>query len=300
MSRVLPLCTLVLLCASVTVGCGKKDDPEPEGGGSSGGGSRSSGQPVLGAMNADAKKQAANRLKQIGLALHNYEGSNGYFPAGIVGPKGQLGLSWRVAILPYVEEGKLYQEFKLDEPWDSEHNKKLIPRMPKIYEPPNVILANGKTFLRSFSGPQAVIPGAPDGPKGSTFSRWANQPAGTPARGRGLIEFSDGTSNTLMVVEAFEPVEWTKPEDLAFLDAPRFGASGPPPGPLPRLGGLFDGGFHALYGDGSVRFISDRMNEQNLRALITVNGGEVVNWDGDETAAPARPPRFESRPPTRR
>ncbi len=74
-------------------------------------------------------------MKQFGLALHNYYDTNHCLPpAPLVDAKGKPLLSWRVAILPFLEQDNLYRQFKLDEPWDSEHNKKLISKMPKIYQ----------------------------------------------------------------------------------------------------------------------------------------------------------------------
>jgi prepilin-type processing-associated H-X9-DG protein len=80
-------------------------------------------------------------------------------------------------------------------------------------------------------------------------------------------EFADGTSNTLMIAEAAKPVPWTKPEDL----------SHDPNKPLPKLGGHTPGGFNAAFCDGSVRFILQNIKEPILRALITRNGGEVID-----------------------
>ena len=93
---------------------------------------------------------------------------------------------------------------------------------------------------------------------------WERQP-----RGLRFTDFTDGTSNTLMVAEAAEPVIWTKPDDLAF----------DPDKPLPKLGGHFPGGFNAAFMDGSVRFLHQTMSEKTLKALITRNGGEVVRPD---------------------
>src|SRR5262249_30142494 len=84
---------------------------------------------------AASRTRSANNLKQIGLAMHNYHDVNGAFPPAAVCDKtGKPMLSWRVLILPYIEQDALYKEFKLDEPWDSEHNKKLLAKMPKVYE----------------------------------------------------------------------------------------------------------------------------------------------------------------------
>jgi RNA polymerase sigma factor (sigma-70 family) len=86
---------------------------------------------------AASERQVRNNLKQIGLAMHTYREAHGRFPApAILGKDGKPLLSWRVAILPYIVEDGLYQSFKLDEPWDSPHNKRLLERMPGLYAPP--------------------------------------------------------------------------------------------------------------------------------------------------------------------
>ena len=147
------------------------------------------------------KAKAQNNLKQIGLSVHNYMSAYNQFPfPGISAPKGQpLGglpnpqpnLSWRVAILPFIEQQNLYNQFNMDEPWDSDHNKKLIPLMPKIYAP------YGKS----------------DAPKGHTHLRMFNSP-GTFGLAKSFADITDGTSNSIMVVESSELVPWTKPDDF--------------------------------------------------------------------------------------
>jgi hypothetical protein len=197
-----------------------------------------------------------NSLKQIGIAMHWHMGATGFLPAGIYGPDGKsIGLSWRVAILPYIEEDRLYKQFKFNEPWDSEHNKKLIDKMPRIYAPPDVD-TNGHTYFRTFSGPGAVmdVPAGRDG-----------QP-GQPVHVRPISAFRDGTSNTLMVVEAAEAVIWTKPDELEFK----------PNGPLPKLGGVYRDGLNVLLCEGSVRWVQGEIRPDTLKALITTDGGEVV------------------------
>ena len=261
MLRTYKLSALVLFAGVLALGCGKKDTDR---GGPSGG------------RTPEEKREAVAQLRQIGVAMHIFQDQTGHFPAGVVGPKAQLGLSWRVAILPQIEQESLYREFKLDEPWDSEHNKKFIPRMPKLYESPGAVAPAGKTYLRSFVGPSAFIPGPQMGPKGPLSDPWINQTPGSLARGRRITDFSDGTSNTILVVEAADAVEWTKPDDLPFPDVPGAPASS---APLPKLGQAADRGFHALLGDGSVRFVSDTIKEKTLRALITLNGGEVIRDD---------------------
>jgi uncharacterized protein (TIGR03067 family) len=196
------------------------------------------------------KLASANNLKIIGIAMHNYLDANrGSFPpAAIYSKDGKALLSWRVAILPYLEQGLLYKEFKLDEPWDSEHNKKLLDKMPKVYAPVAGDAKENSTFYRVFTGPNTIFEGT---------------------KGTRITTITDGTSNTILVVEAGEAVPWTKPDELPY-DASK---------PLPKLGGMFKGGFNALFADAAVRFIRANADPQLLRAAITRNDGKVLDLE---------------------
>ncbi|MBY0461480.1 MAG: DUF1559 domain-containing protein [Gemmataceae bacterium] len=288
MSRFLAFCLLGATVALATLGCGKKPEPTvapqpvpepaPE--------PRPLPQPGPSDGKKDAatdkKAEAAARLKQIGLAMHNFESNYGHFPAGIVGPKGQLGLSWRVQILPYLgeAEAKLFEQFNLKEPWDSEHNKKLLAKMPAVFAPVSGSGVEGKTHLRAFAGQLGFIPWSPV-PPGSKDAQppapWANVQPGQPAHGRSIGSIADGTSNTFMVVEAQEAVEWTRPDDLPFHDTGRADMLGAKLSPLPRLGGLYPGGFHAVMCDARVHFFPDTLSEKGLRALITTNANDFTD-----------------------
>lgn len=215
----------------------------------------SDGAGVVGALVEGVQKMrrsanrmlSANNLKQIALAMHNYHDTYGHFPPQAVYSKdGKPLLSWRVLLLPYLEQDNLYRQFKLDEAWDSPHNQKLLAAMPKVFADPAVDVKQPETVYQGFAGPQAFFEGE---------------------KGLGIAEFTDGTSNTLMVVEAANPVPWTKPEDVPYL----------PNGPLPKLGGHRPGGFSAAFCDGSVRFLRQNIKESVLRALITRNAGELVD-----------------------
>ncbi|HYT94720.1 MAG TPA: DUF1559 domain-containing protein [Gemmataceae bacterium] len=204
-----------------------------------------------------------NNLKQIGLAMHNYHDAYRCLPANAIYSKdGKPLLSWRVAILPYIEQNVLYQQFKLDEPWDSPHNKALLQHMPPQYAP--VREGPGEpfcTYYQVFTGPNTPFPDVP--PQGGPFG----------ARGLRLTEFRDGTSNTLLAAEAGEAVPWTKPADIAIS----------PVQPLPKLGGQWRSGCNVLMADGSVRWVDlRRVSEPTLRALITPSGGEVVPPDWED------------------
>jgi hypothetical protein len=191
--------------------------------------------------------KSSNNLKQIALAMHIYHDRKGRLPAaGIYDSAGKPLLSWRVAILPDIDEEALYKEFKLDQPWDSPHNKKLLARMPKVYAPVRgASLPPYSTYYHVFHGKGAAF----EGKEGTRFD-----------------DFPDGLANTLLVVEAGDPAPWTQPKDLAYS----------PDGPLPRLNGPFKSIVLSAFADGSVRMIQNSMSESLWRALITRNGGEVI------------------------
>ncbi len=201
---------------------------------------------------AAARIQSANNLKQLALAMYNYESANNHFPANAIYDKdGKPLLSWRVMILPYVDQQVLYNQFKLDEPWDSEHNKKLLEQMPKVFAAPaqsEESLKKHETVYQGFVGAGAFF----DGKKGVA-----------------VADITDGTSQTIMLVEASKPVPWTKPDDVPF-DAGKL---------LPKVGGLFPHLFQVGMCDGSVRGVSTSVKEETLRAAITRNGGEVLGPD---------------------
>jgi uncharacterized protein DUF1559 len=198
---------------------------------------------------AASRTQDQNNLKQMALAMHSYADVNkGFPPAAICDQNGKPLLSWRVAILPYIEQDGLYRQFKLDEPWDSEHNKKLIPSMPQIYYIPSAPMKTGETHYRVFVGGGAMF---------------------DLDKKVGFQQITDGTSNTLMIVETEESGVWTKPQDVAY----------DPQKPLPKFAPFYANGFNAALADGSVRFISRTIAEATLRAAITRAGGEVPGAD---------------------
>jgi hypothetical protein len=208
---------------------------------------------------AAQKTASANNLKQIGLAMHEFNGKYDRFPAVAIQKDGRPLLSWRVALLPYLGENNLYNQFKRDEPWDSLHNKRLLTPMPKVFACPgaDAATAAGKTHYRAFYGtgaffdPAVTLPGQ----------------RGDPTLGIRLPDISDGMSNTIVAVEAAEPVEWTKPDDLRF----------DPNALMPKLG-VSEDGFNVLLADGTVRYLKKPADERQLKAAITRNGGEIVVW----------------------
>lgn len=203
---------------------------------------------VQSAREAAQRAQSMNNLKQMMLAMHNYHDTYRQFPPQFnADENGKPLLSWRVHILPFVEQAPLYQQFHLDEPWDSEHNRKLIAQMPPVYRAPGSRAEPGETNYLGVSGEGALLVGK------------------EKVR---IADIIDGTSNTIMLVEAGDSlaVPWTKPDDFDI------GAENP----MAQLMGLRQGGFLAGFADGSVRFISQGIDPQVLKALFTRGGGEVV------------------------
>jgi prepilin-type processing-associated H-X9-DG protein len=205
---------------------------------------------------AAGRAKGQNNLKQLGLAMHNYHDVNGKMATNIYDKNGKPLLSWRVHLLPYIEQEALYRQFKLDEPWDSDNNKKLLAQMPEVFKVPNAkAMEAGKTFYQGFTCAKGTAPRA----------FFIDDPAARTT----FANITDGTSNSLMVVEAADAVEWTKPADLVY----------DPKKDLPKLGGHSAGGFNVLMGDGSVRFVRDTIDKMVLKAMITIDGGEVANID---------------------
>ena len=196
-------------------------------------------------------EKVRNNFKQLGLAMHNYLATNKTFPArAILDKNGQPLLSWRVAILPYLDEEagagakELYDEFHLDEPWDSDHNRTLISRMPAVF----------KSIPKSDEVETPFL--APVGDQTIFGGDIAHGPA----------DVSDGLANTIMLVQADHGVPWTKPADLDY-DAID---------PMRDLGHAERKGFHVLFSDGHAWFILDDIHPDQLRGLMTINGGEDV------------------------
>lgn len=212
---------------------------------------------VQSAREAARRTAMMNNFRQVMLAMLIHSDANRSLPAQAICDKdGKPLLSWRVAMLPYLEEGGLYREFRLDEPWDSEHNRRLIESMPAVYADPSAPdeQAAGLTTIQVLTG------------KGTPFT--------AADKAIHLDDITDGTSRTVAIVEASpdQAVPWTKPDDLEFDPAEPLAGVGNPR----RPGGLFLGGFF----DGSVRtFTPEEIDPQLFRALVTPAGGEQISLD---------------------
>ena len=204
---------------------------------------------VQAAREAANRNTSLNKIRQIGLAMLNYESGKRHFPAQAICSKdGKPLLSWRVAILPQLEEMELYKQFHLDEPWDSEHNKPLIAKMPAAYVKPGRPNDGTTVFLVPYG-------------KGLAFE-------GT--EGLTIGSFTDGTSKTILAVEVNDDraVPWTKPDDLE-VDLNK---------PFDGLGEAHAGDiFCAVFADCHTIGISKQCDVDTLKALFTRNGGEPID-----------------------
>lgn len=206
--------------------------------------------PAVQAARAAARRMSSsNNLKQIALAMHNYHDVYKKFPPrASYASDGTPLLSWRVHLLPFLEQETLYKQFRLNEPWDSPHNRQLIEQIPSVYRNPSAT-----------SPPTHASYLVPCG-KGSIFEG---------KEGTSLSKITDGTSNTLLVLEVNDDasVIWTKPDDLAY-DVSK---------PLAGLGMSHLGGFNAAFADGSVRFFAVSIDPSLFLRLLMMADGQPIN-----------------------
>lgn len=207
-----------------------------------------------------------NNLKQIGLALHNYHDDHGSLPpAYIADENGKPMHSWRVLILPYLDQDELYNQYSFEEPWDGPNNRKLHDRMPdylgrsgslKLYQchqSQDFAKHNGMTSYVVVVGPNTVFPGD------QTISLFK--------------DITDGSSNTIMVVEVENSgIHWMEPRDLNFDQIkmtinPKSGQG---------ISSPHEGGVHVLFCDGRVKYLSDKTSPETLRRLLEINDGEPL------------------------
>lgn len=202
-------------------------------------------QSIMEARSAARRAQQMNNMKQVSLAMLRDESAKNAFPAAAIEKDGKPLLSWRVAILPYVEEQALYEQFHRDEAWDSPHNLEVAKKMPSIFQSTDSP-SEGKTRVMLFTG------------KGAAFD------GGKKVR---AADIRDGMSYTILCVEAGpdKAVPWTKPEDLPF----------DPERPLAALGKIPAQKFIAAFFDGHVEQL--KVDNKTLKALITPDGGEVID-----------------------
>jgi hypothetical protein len=224
---------------------------------------RAKAKEVIAANWADEVKSLPKRLRasranlrRIATALDDFDVAYRELPPPAICKDGKPLLSWRVAILPLLGEKALYEEFKLDEPWDSDHNKKLIAKMPAVFAAPAIKSAEGHTHYQAVVGKGAGWELVPD-PKARLGAK------GFPLFGGA---FADGNASTLALVEATDAVPWTKPADLVY-EAGK---------PLPKIGGLYKDRVNLMMFDLRPMTVRLPISDNDLKAIITRAGGEPL------------------------
>lgn len=199
--------------------------------------------------------QCTNNQKQLSFALLNYEATyNSLPPAYVVGPDGKPWHSWRVLILPYIEEQKLFEQYDFNEPWNGPNNIKLANKMPSLFRcrrDPAQAAQPWNTSYLAIVGPETAWPGA---------------------KGMKIEEITDGTDRTLLVVEATESgICWTEPRDMSVAQAT--GKINSPNG----IRSPHDTGANVVFVGAYAHFLVDETTPEVLRAHITAAGGEDVD-----------------------
>lgn len=195
------------------------------------------------------RTQCKNNLKQIALALHNYaDNYDALPPAYTVDADGRPLHSWRTLILPFVEQQDLYKRIDLAKPWDDPANAEALKTVPHVYRCPSATLPPGFTSYLGIVGANACF---------------------HPTAPRAFSEITDGTSETLMVIEVAQEhaVHWMAPQDASEEMVLNFGHDG-------KL--AHTGGTQAAFADGHVQFLYENLDTEIRRALISIAGNDRV------------------------
>jgi Protein of unknown function (DUF1559) len=198
--------------------------------------------------------QCRNNLKQIALALHDYHQAYGSLPpAHIADSNGRPMHSWRVLLLPFLEQQALYDQYDFREPWDGPNNVKLLSQMPGCYVcPSSPPLYRKRTTYTVITGPGTMFPGT------------------APVK---FADVTDELSATLMVVEtANVNIPWTAPWDLD-VGTMSFKVNDEK---VPGLSSRHHRAVSVAFADGSVRDLPAGINGKTLRALVTTAGREEM------------------------
>lgn len=231
--------------------------------------------PAVQTGGASPRLECLNNMRQVGLALHSYHAEHGSFPpAYVADDQGRPLYSWRVLLLPYLERGTIYGDFHLNETWDSPHNRELIKGMPSCFRCPTD--PRKDSYFVNF----VAVTGSGTVFDGSKACR--------------LSDITDGADKTILLVESADSdIVWSEPRDLLLvtlnlrINADRNGFSskhgshgaGPTiwnlwlaPSPVPS-------GANAILCNGHGRFLPNTVPPEKLRALITINAGELLSDD---------------------
>ncbi len=199
------------------------------------------------------RMRLTNNLKQLGLALHNYHDANGHLPRDVNDGEGKVLLSWRVELLPYLEQNDVYTRIDRTKAWDDPVNKKLWDEMPDVFKvPARAAKEKHETFFQAFR-----------------TVNWLGKddPWQVDTHGVTLNDVADGNARTAAVFEMEEATNWMKPGDPLF-----------DPKKLAKIGNPKTGKAGVVMLDGAVRMIdAKKYTGAKLAAIITVNSGDDVD-----------------------
>ena len=155
-----------------------------------------------GVPEAARRTTCMNNQRQIALAMLNYESANGHFPpAYIADENGKPMHSWRVLILPFIEQNSLFERYSMDEPWNGPNNRQLEKEISAVYQCPSHN-RNGNSFDTSYcvvTGPGTMF----DDDQAATFD-----------------DITDGASKTIVIMEVSRTqIHWMEPRDLTMNEA---------------------------------------------------------------------------------
>jgi prepilin-type N-terminal cleavage/methylation domain-containing protein/prepilin-type processing-associated H-X9-DG protein len=246
---------------------------------------------------AAARTQCQNNLRQIGIGLHNHHDTLKVFPpGGLTAANQKLGVpagvwhGWAVFILPYVEQGNLYKQYRLDLDWRDPVNAPVVRTPISIFQCPST--PNPQRLDTFSQSPFTGIVAAPsdyapnNGANSALVALGLIQQVGS-YQGVMRVNFTatmadihDGTSNTMLIAE-----DAGRPNREAEYITHGFSADGTiTPGPCAincsnnnEIFAFHSGGANIAFGDGSVRFVSTGVSIRTVSAMITRMGGEVIN-----------------------
>lgn len=203
-----------------------------------------------GVPEAARRNGCTNNVRQITLAIINYEAATGKFPpAYTVDDQGNRLHSWRTLILPYIEEIALYETIDLTKPWDDPANANAREAVISLYECPSSSHGPGRTTYLAIVGPDKAFAGS------------------TP---RSISEIKDGTSKTAAIIDvgSDQAVHWMSPHDADEQMVLGFSSDSD----LSHKGSVI-----TTFLDGHVISLPLSTTPEQRRAIMTIAGSEEVN-----------------------